>query len=73
MLHGTHNALEDSRNNAILISINDELFPREDAKISVFDSGYLVGDGVWEALRLHHGVLVFLANCSICWYDLTIY
>ncbi|WP_179346406.1 aminotransferase class IV [Winogradskyella ursingii] len=59
MVHGTHNALEDSRNNDILISINDELFPRNDAKISVFDSGYLVGDGVWEALRLHQGVLVF--------------
>jgi branched-chain amino acid aminotransferase len=62
MVHGTHNALEDSRNNTILISINDELFQREDAKISVFDSGYLVGDGVWEALRLHHGVLVFLED-----------
>ncbi len=59
MVHGTHNALEDSRNNDILISINDQLFPRNEAKISVFDSGYLVGDGVWEALRLHHGVLVF--------------
>lgn len=60
MVHGTHNAQEDSRNNKILISINDQLFPRNEAKISVFDSGYLVGDGVWEALRLHNGVLVFL-------------
>lgn len=60
MVHGTHNAIEDSRNNNILISINDQLFPRSEAKISVFDSGYLVGDGIWEALRLHHGVLVFL-------------
>ncbi len=62
MVHGTHNAIEDSRNNDILISINDQLFPRNEAKISVFDSGYLVGDGVWEALRLHHGVLVFLED-----------
>ncbi|WP_400079541.1 aminotransferase class IV [Winogradskyella sp. R77965] len=62
MVHGTHNALEDSRNNDILISINDQLFPRNEAKISVFDSGYLVGDGVWEALRLHHGILVFLED-----------
>ncbi|MBV7268680.1 aminotransferase class IV [Winogradskyella luteola] len=62
MVHGTHNALADSRNDSILISINDELFKRNDAKISVFDSGYLVGDGVWEALRLHHGVLVFLED-----------
>lgn len=60
MVHGTRNAQEDSRNNKILISINDQLFPRNEAKISVFDSGYLVGDGVWEALRLHNGVLVFL-------------
>ncbi|WP_111683723.1 aminotransferase class IV [Winogradskyella tangerina] len=62
MVHGTHNALEDSRNDEILISVNDELFKRNEAKISVFDSGYLVGDGVWEALRLHHGVLVFLED-----------
>ncbi len=59
MPNGTHNALEDSRNEEVLISINGELFPRKEAKISVFDSGYLVGDGVWEGLRLHHGVLVF--------------
>ena len=62
MVHGTHNAIEDFRNNDILISINDQLFPRNDAKISVFDSGYLVGDGVWEALRLRNGVLVFLED-----------
>ncbi len=60
MTHGTHNALEDPRNAHVQIMINGELFPREMAKISVFDSGYLVGDGVWEALRLHQGVLVFL-------------
>lgn len=60
MTHGTHNAVEDPRNQDVLIYINGELLPREDAKISVFDSGYLVGDGVWEGFRLHHGVLVFL-------------
>ena len=60
MMHGTHNALPDSRNENILIFINGELLPRNEAKISVFDSGYLVGDGVWEAVRLHQGVLVFL-------------
>jgi len=59
MVHGTHNAIEDPRNEDVLISINGELFPRSEAKISVFDSGYLVGDGVWEGLRLHHGTLVF--------------
>jgi branched-chain amino acid aminotransferase len=43
-----------------LISINSELLSRPDAKISVFDSGYLVGDGVWEAMRLYNGRLAFL-------------
>jgi branched-chain amino acid aminotransferase len=60
MIHGTHNALDDPRNDEVLIYINGELYPRHAAKISVFDSGYLVGDGVWEALRLHDGMLVFL-------------
>ena len=60
MVHGTHNAEYDERNESVLIYVNGELFPRNEAKISVFDSGYLVGDGVWEALRLHDGVLVFL-------------
>lgn len=60
MVHGTHNALEDPRNQSIKIFINGNFFPRNEAKISVFDSGYLVGDGIWEAMRLHKGVLVFV-------------
>lgn len=60
MIHGTHNAVDDTRNQDIKIFVNGELLPRKDAKISVFDSGYLVGDGVWEALRLHNGKLIFL-------------
>jgi len=59
MVHGTHNAIQDDRNDSILININGKLFPRKDAKISVFDSAFLVGDGVWEAFRLHNGKLVF--------------
>jgi branched-chain amino acid aminotransferase len=59
-MHGTHNAIPDKRNAEVLIYINGELFPRSEAKISVFDSGYLVGDGIWEAVRLHKGQLVFL-------------
>jgi branched-chain amino acid aminotransferase len=62
MVHGTHNAVADDRNKNIKIYINGKFFKREDAKISVFDSGYLVGDGIWEALRLHQGVLVFLED-----------
>ncbi|MDB9961571.1 aminotransferase class IV [Oceanihabitans sp.] len=60
MVHGTHNAIDDSRNKDIKIYINGTFYTRENAKISVFDSGYLVGDGIWEALRLHRDVLVFL-------------
>ncbi len=60
MTHGTHNALPDERNEKVLIYINGDLVPRSEAKISVFDSGYLVGDGVWEGIRLHHDVFVFL-------------
>ncbi len=59
-VHGTHNAVADNRNDNILIYVNGDLFPRNEAKISVFDSGYLVGDGIWEALRLYDSVLVFL-------------
>jgi branched-chain amino acid aminotransferase len=57
---GTHEALPDRRNESVLVYINGELYPREEAKISVFDSGFLVGDGVWEGIRLHDGHLVFL-------------
>lgn len=60
MNRGTHDSLSDPRNDEILITINGEAFPRSEARISVFDSGYLVGDGVWEGLRLHEGVFVFL-------------
>lgn len=60
MIHGTHNAEPDERNENILIYVNGELLPRKDAKISVFDSGYLVGDGIWEAVRLYDGVLTFI-------------
>ncbi len=60
MAHGTHDAVYDPRNEAILISVNGKLCPRHEATVSVFDSGYLLGDGVWEGIRLHEGVLVFL-------------
>ncbi len=59
MNHSTHNALHDPRNESILIYINGEHVQRHEAKISVFDSGYLVGDGIWEAMRLSNSILVF--------------
>ena len=57
---GTHEYVDDPRNANILISINGELFPREKAVVSVFDSGFILGDGVWEGLRVHHGRIAFL-------------
>ncbi len=60
MPSGTHEYIQDPRNDNILIYINEEIIPRPEAKISVFDSGFLLGDGVWEGIRLHNGQLVFL-------------
>ena len=60
MARGTHEALPDERNRNVLIYINGDFYPREEAKVSVFDSGFLVGDGVWEGLRLHGGRFAFL-------------
>jgi len=60
MINGTHSYLEDTRNKNIKIYINGKIFPRMDASISVFDSGFLLGDGVWEGIRLLNGKLVFL-------------
>ncbi len=56
----THDAVPDVRNQDILISINGALVPRAEARVSVFDSGFLVGDGVWEGIRLHNGRFAFL-------------
>ena len=60
MTSGTHDYVNDPRNSKILISINGEIFSREDAKVSVFDSGFMLGDGVWEGIRYHRGKLLFL-------------
>jgi branched-chain amino acid aminotransferase len=52
--------VSDPRNATILINVNGELKPRNEAVVSVFDSGFMLGDGVWEGLRLHDGKLRFL-------------
>jgi branched-chain amino acid aminotransferase len=52
--------VSDPRNASILINVNGELKPRSEAVVSVFDSGFLLGDGVWEGLRVHKGKLPFL-------------
>lgn len=60
MTIGTHAIRPDERNRQIRINVNGNLFPREEAVVSVFDSGFVLGDGVWEGLRLHRGVIPFL-------------
>lgn len=60
MTHSTHAYEIDPRNESILIDINGELFARPEAKVSVFDSGFVLGDGVWEGLRVHKGHIAFL-------------
>lgn len=57
---GTHDFADDPRNTAILISVNGALKPRAEATVSVFDSGFILGDGVWEGLRLVEGGIAFL-------------
>ena len=57
---GTHDYVEDIRNLEILVNINGKFYPRQDARISVFDSGFLLGDGVWEGIRFHNGKFLFL-------------
>ncbi|KAF5827452.1 hypothetical protein DUNSADRAFT_628 [Dunaliella salina] len=62
---GTHAYADDPRNQHIFIGIRDgvsgrfELVPRPQAKVSVLDSGFMMGDGVWEGLRLHRGTILF--------------
>ena len=61
MTQGTHHSADDPRNRDIRIYVNGELHPRTQAVVSVFDSGFILGDGVWEGLRVHHGRIAFLA------------
>lgn len=58
--HGVHDYLTDPRNADILVSVNGELKKRDEAVVSVFDSGYILGDGVWEGLRVMDGGIAFL-------------
>ena len=60
MALGTHDFTPDPRNDAILINVNGVLTPRAEATVSVFDSGFMLGDGVWEGLRVHNGRIAFL-------------
>lgn len=56
----THSYAEDPRNATVLVDVCGDLVPRPDAKISVLDAGFVLGDGIWEGLRLHAGRIAFL-------------
>src|SRR5437763_899736 len=58
--HGTHDFEDDARNERIMVWVNGELVPRERAVVSVFDAGFVLGDGVWEGLRVRAGHPAFL-------------
>jgi branched-chain amino acid aminotransferase len=58
--HGTHDYADDPRNADVLIYVNGALVPRAQAVVSVFDAGFILGDGVWEGLRVYGGRPAFL-------------
>lgn len=56
----THQAEEDARNEAIFIYVNGRILPKAEAVVSVYDPGFMLGDGVWEGVRLYNGRWAFL-------------
>ena len=56
---GTHDFKQDERNQSIKVYVNGDIVHRDQAKVSVFDSGFLLGDGIWESFRLDNGKLAF--------------
>ena len=56
----THDAEDDPRNADLKIFVNGAIVPRDEAKVSVYDSGFMLGDGIWEGLRLYNGWWAFL-------------
>jgi branched-chain amino acid aminotransferase len=56
---GSQDYPADRRNESVLVWLNGQLVPRNEARVSLFDAGFVLGDGVWEGLRLHKGGLLF--------------
>ena len=56
----THDSEQDPRNENILIYVDGALVPKQEAVVSVYDSGFMLGDGIWEGLRVHDGIFAFL-------------
>jgi len=59
MSYGTHAYLPDPRNESVKFNVSGKLVHRDKAMVNVFDAGFMMGDGVWEGLRVHHGKIVF--------------
>jgi branched-chain amino acid aminotransferase len=57
---GSQDFADDPRNARVLVYLNGALVPKPEAKVSVLDAGFVLGDGIWEGLRLHKGALLFL-------------
>lgn len=62
MSFGTHAYVPDDRNASVFFNVNGNLVPRDKAVVNVFDSGFMLGDGVWEGLRVHQGRIAFLTD-----------
>jgi len=62
MSYGSHAYIPDPRNASVLFNLNGELVERDKAVVNVFDSGFMLGDGVWEGLRVHGGKVAFLKD-----------
>jgi branched-chain amino acid aminotransferase len=60
MSFGTHAYVPDDRNASVLFNLNGKLVPRDKAVVNVFDSGFMLGDGVWEGMRLYNGTWAFM-------------
>ena len=62
MSYGSHAYIPDPRNASVLFNVNGTLVPRDKAVVNVFDSGFMLGDGIWEGLRVHQGKIAFLED-----------
>ena len=62
MSYGSHAYIADPRNGSVLFNVNGALVSRDKAVVNVFDSGFMLGDGIWEGLRVHQGRIAFLKD-----------
>ena len=62
MSYGSHAYIPDPRNGSVLFNVNGALVARDKAVVNVFDSGFMLGDGIWEGLRVHQGKIAFLGD-----------